>query len=78
MCHTHGYDLVSGDLDQILSFKGNGTFLRSQQSGYGVQDRCLAGAVGSDQCNDLSLIYVKGHTLYGLYHAVIYFNIIYF
>ena len=78
MRHTHGYDLMSGNLDQILTFKSNGSFLRCQQTGYGVQDRCLTGAVGSDQCNDLSLIYVKGHTLYGLYHAVIYFNIIYF
>ena len=69
---------MSGDLDQILTLESNGTFLRGQQSGYRVQDRCLAGAVGSDQCNDLSLVYMKGHTLYGLYHAVIYFNIIYF
>ena len=77
MSHTHGYDLVSGNLDQILTFKSNGSFLRCQQSGYSVQDRCLTGTVGADQCNDLTFIYMEGHTLYGLYHAVIYFDIIY-
>jgi branched-chain amino acid transport system ATP-binding protein len=71
--HNHmSYSTVTGILRLPKYYKVE------KQTGYGVQDRCLTGAVGSDQCNDLSLIYVKGHTLYGLYHAVIYFNIIYF
>ena len=69
---------MRGELGEILALQINMTASRGDQTGDRVQDRRLTRTVCTDERNDLALVDLKGNTLDGIDHAVIYLNIFYF
>ena len=59
MGHTERYDLMSWHPGDIFSFKLDLSGFRCDQARDGMKGRCLSGTIGTDQCNDFSLIYLK-------------------
>ena len=76
MGHAQADDLVSRSFCNVLTVKENTACFRGQQSGDGVQRGGLARAVGTDQSNDLPLIYLEGNPFNGLDHTVVDFHIL--
>ena len=59
-------------MGNILAFKFYLADFLIDQAGNGVQDGCLAGAIGTDQRDNFSFINFKGDALQRLDHTIIY------
>ena len=59
-------------MGNILAFKFYLAGFLIDQTGNGMQDSCLAGAIGTDQRDNFSFINLKGDALQRLDHTVIY------
>ena len=59
MRHAHGHDLMGRRFRDVLSLKFNFAPDRRDQARHGMEGGRLAGAVGTDQGNDLALVYFK-------------------
>ena len=75
---TSGEDLVRGHALEICALKFDAASAGMQQTGDGVQNGGLTGAVCADERDDLALVYLEGHTLDGVDAAVIDVQIVYF
>ena len=71
--HSHRHDPMRRNLCDISSFKHNRTFFWRKKSCDCMKCCCLSGSVCADQCNNLSLIYLKGNAFDCLDHSIIYF-----
>ena len=60
MGDSHADELVAGDLCDVGSFVHDMSGTGAQKTRHGVQCCCLSGTVGTDQSDDLSLIYIEG------------------
>jgi len=49
-------NLLRGRAANLFAFEGDAAFTRLEQSGDRAQRRCLAGAVGANQRDDLALL----------------------
>ena len=63
---TSGEDLVRGHALEICALKFDAASAGMQQTGDGVQNGGLTGAVCADERDDLALVYLEGHTLDGI------------
>ena len=53
MADAERHDLVRGSADDIAALEGDRPGRRTDQTGDGLEQRGLAGAIGADQGNDL-------------------------
>ena len=78
MRHTHLYDLMRRCSCEVFSLKHNASGLRRKNSGKCLKCGCLSGAIGTDQRNNLSLIYMKRNSLQSLDHTIVDLEVLYF
>ena len=78
MGHSHLYDLMGRRSGQILAFKYNTSGFWGKNSCESLQSSGLAGTIGTDQCNNLTLVNLKRNPLQCLDHAIIHLEILYF
>ena len=72
MCDSHLNDLMRRNFGNIFSFKNNGTFFCGKKSGKSLQCSGFSCTVGTDQGDDLSLVYLKGNSFQSLNYTIIY------
>ena len=75
MRHTHLYDFMRRHLGQFLAVKHDTAGFRLEQPGDRVQCRRLARAVRPDQCDDFTLVDVKGDFFDGVDGAIVDFQV---
>ena len=63
MGHAQRDDLVRMRFEQIVAIIGNAAGFGRHQTGDGVQGGGLAGAVGSDQGDDLAVVHLEANAL---------------
>ena len=71
-------ELIGIGMGDILAAEFDGAAAGVHQAGNGLQNRTLAGAVGTDQCHDFTLVDMEGDTLDGVDRAVVDMDIINF
>ena len=71
MGNSHGYQLIAGNLCDIFSLKYNTSRFHRNQACKRMKGCRLSGSVGSDEGNNVPLLYLEGDTLERLDHAVI-------
>src|SRR5207237_9745222 len=61
--------LVGGQGGDVAPTEAHAATVETLQAGDGVEERCLAGAVGADEPDDRALRHLQGHTAQGLQTA---------
>ena len=71
LCDTFLYDILGTDLVHGFSKEHNLSARLLQQAADGLKQRCLTGAVGTDQRNDFAFLNLHGYILQCMNHAIV-------